>query len=34
DKKNFTDQFFIKIKGGEELRIVCQGIYSGKAIEN
>lgn len=34
DKNNFTDQFFIKIKGGEQLRIVCQGVYSGKAIEN
>ena len=31
-KGKFTDQFFIKIKGGEELRIVCQGIYSGNSL--
>jgi len=30
-KGKFTDQFFIKIKGGEQLRIVCQGFYSGKS---
>jgi len=30
DKKKFMDEFFINIKGGEKLRIVCQGIYSGK----
>ena len=30
DKKKFMDEFFINIKDGEKLRIVCQGIYSGK----
>jgi len=30
DKEKFMDEFFINIKDGEKLRIVCQGIYSGK----
>lgn len=30
DKKKFMDELFINIKDGEKLRIVCQGIYSGK----
>ena len=29
-KKKFMDEFFVNIKDGEKLRIVCQGIYSGK----
>jgi len=33
DKKKFMDEFFINIKDGEKLRIVCQGIYSGKDLE-
>lgn len=30
-KKKFMDEFFVNIKDGEKLRIVCQGIYSGKS---
>ena len=33
DKKKFMDEFYINIKDGEKLRIVCQGIYSGKDLK-
>ena len=32
-KKKFMDEFFVNIKDGEKLRIVCQGIYSGKDLK-
>jgi len=32
-KKKFRDEFFVKIKDGEKLRIVCQGFYSGKDLK-
>ncbi len=33
DVNKFTDVFYVKIKGAEELRIVCLGFYSNKENE-
>jgi hypothetical protein len=29
-KEKFLDELYVNIKGGERLRVVCRGIYSGK----